>query len=277
MDNFFEFIKKIIILINHYKSYDSNIFKKKKSDKLFVLGSGSSINKIEFWDHIRQHDSIGFNYFLFHKFIPRFYIFESTYKSNNYEYNAQLKLIKYKLNSYKKASIYLKIRNGYQDIKKIFKEKKIKYSVILDYNINLSRNKLIKNINKYLYKFLDKFFFIGQGVGTVEKICLKAFYSGYKSIILCGVDLKNISYFFYKKKNIVKELRQYIYPVKKSKNNAHKSKVHTTADPFHCKGKLTVQDVLLIYQKYLFKNKCVIYNVSKKSLLYKKFPLYKIK
>ena len=276
MNFFLKFIKQLFNLINQFNLYNSNIFKNKSSDRLFILGSGSSINKIKFWDHIKQHDSIGFNYFLFHSFIPKFYIFESTYKNNEQEYSAQLEIVKRKSASYKKVRIFLKMRDGYQDIKKILKKKNNNFSIILDYNFNYSKKQFKKKIIKYLFRFLNNFFLIGQGVGTVEKICLKAFFSGYKSIVLCGVDLNNTNYFFYEKKKIVRSLHKYIYPIEQSKNKDHKSNIHTTADPLHCKGKLTVQDVLLIYQKYLFKNKCIIYNVSKKSLLHEKLPPYKI-
>ena len=124
MNFFLKFIKQLFNLINQFELYNSNIFKNKSSDRLFILGSGSSINKIKFWDHIKQHDSIGFNYFLFHSFIPKFYIFESTYKNNEQEYSAQLEIVKRKSASYKKVRIFLKMRDGYQDIKKILKKKK---------------------------------------------------------------------------------------------------------------------------------------------------------
>lgn len=51
----------------------------KKSDTVFIMGSGPSINAIpaERWQAIARHDSIGFNFWTCHPFVPTFYSFES--------------------------------------------------------------------------------------------------------------------------------------------------------------------------------------------------------
>src|SRR5271155_5733125 len=56
----------------------------KRSDTLFILASGSSINKISpaRWDMIAQHDSIGFNFWPIHPFVPNMYFVETI--STNY-------------------------------------------------------------------------------------------------------------------------------------------------------------------------------------------------
>jgi hypothetical protein len=50
----------------------------KKSDTLFILGSGPSINELstEDFEFIAQKDSVGFNFWLVHAFVPRFYVFQ---------------------------------------------------------------------------------------------------------------------------------------------------------------------------------------------------------
>jgi len=47
---------------------------RKKSDTLVILGSGYSINKIKDWDKIKKFDSIAFNWFCNHKFVPNFFL-----------------------------------------------------------------------------------------------------------------------------------------------------------------------------------------------------------
>src|ERR1700732_770880 len=49
------------------------------SDTLFILGSGPSINQIssERWAAISHHDTIGFNFWLYHRFVPKIYFAES--------------------------------------------------------------------------------------------------------------------------------------------------------------------------------------------------------
>ena len=50
----------------------------KRSDTLFVLGSGPSINRIpqERWRAIAAHDSVGFNFWPYHPFVPTFYLWK---------------------------------------------------------------------------------------------------------------------------------------------------------------------------------------------------------
>src|SRR4051812_5714569 len=50
----------------------------RRSDTLFILGSGPSINRIsaERWQAIAQHDTVGFNFWLCHSYLPTFYFYE---------------------------------------------------------------------------------------------------------------------------------------------------------------------------------------------------------
>ncbi len=52
----------------------------KRSDTLFVLASGPSINRLppERWQAIRRADSVGFNFWLLHDFVPTYYFYECT-------------------------------------------------------------------------------------------------------------------------------------------------------------------------------------------------------
>jgi hypothetical protein len=50
----------------------------KRSDTLFVLGSGGSINSLlpSHWEEIRKHDTLAFSFWLYHDFIPGCFCFE---------------------------------------------------------------------------------------------------------------------------------------------------------------------------------------------------------
>jgi len=54
--------------------------KHKKSDVLFILGTGPSIAEIspERWKAISQHDTLALNFWLYHPFVPKFYVTESS-------------------------------------------------------------------------------------------------------------------------------------------------------------------------------------------------------
>ena len=268
-------IKFFVLVIFNRKMISSKIFSSKKSDILFILGSGNSINNIDNWEDIRKHDSLGFNYFLFHKFVPNIFVIESTYPALEKEYTAQLNLIKKKKSYLKKSDLYLKINNGYNKIKKILDENSVKYKLIYELNFNSKNiNELNIQINKKLNNLLKSFFFLGQGTASIERFCLNAYYAGYKKIVLCGVDLNNKKYFFDDTANLPDNLKKISKDILKSKSTAHSNELHTTSDPKLCKSGITVQEVLKVYQNFFFKSKCQIYVLNKKSLLAKYFPVY---
>lgn len=51
----------------------------KRSDTLVVLGSGPSINRLpeSAWPALARYDTVGLNFWLFHPFVPRFYLVEA--------------------------------------------------------------------------------------------------------------------------------------------------------------------------------------------------------
>ena len=54
--------------------------KYKRSDVLFILGTGPSINQIstQRWQAISRHDTLALNFWLYHPFVPTFYVVESS-------------------------------------------------------------------------------------------------------------------------------------------------------------------------------------------------------
>ena len=52
-----------------------NLSSYKQSDTLFILGSGGSIATCsdKQWETIGKHDSIGFNFWLLHEFVPTYF------------------------------------------------------------------------------------------------------------------------------------------------------------------------------------------------------------
>ena len=68
--------KKLFKNRNHQTRINA---KSKKSEIVFILGSGSSVNDLSDNDisHIEKHDTIGFNFWLYHDIVPDYYIFET--------------------------------------------------------------------------------------------------------------------------------------------------------------------------------------------------------
>jgi hypothetical protein len=64
----------------HGRILDDSIKAHKTGDTLFILGSGPSINRLTEaqWRHIARHDSVGFNWWMLHEFVPTFYVLQYT-------------------------------------------------------------------------------------------------------------------------------------------------------------------------------------------------------
>ena len=229
------------------KRYLSNY---KKSDRLYILGSGESINLLtdDQISEIKNHDSIGMNQWCFHNEIfPTFYSleFEVLNKKDGSELQSEINKkivdeVMYKWEKYAATIFIVKPRDK-----------------VLDYQISLFKkikegNKLFWN-NSFLipgtnivfvkfYLFLIKFFrilnfdnvFLNKAASLFWCI-LFAYKLEYKEIILVGVDLKG----------------NYFYDV--ITNSDSNSFVHLTANPLKVSGGVTIQDLIISSNEILFK------------------------
>jgi hypothetical protein len=185
-------------------TYDEfNVKNHKKSDTLFILGSGASIGDYtqEMWEHIKSHDTFGFNHWYFHKHIPTYYMFELP-----------------KEHLMKEAVIHnLKVvSEKYWKIPKFIKpyspQDSLKMEEIPDFLINKLYyvptygipKKSINNYKKALntsnipllrgrIKFPD---LNSQSRCSLDQVINFGIASNYKKIVLCGVDLTNTNHFF---------------------------------------------------------------------------------
>lgn len=180
-------------------SFSFNCFREvKSSDTLFILGSGSSINKLseEHWKEIASADSIGLNFWLLHDFVPTFYQFEAP-------------------RGERKSFFENKIRQNsdrYRDVKFIYKgtdRDLIDHANIPDeilMNMYLSKKipipcENVTRLNRSL-KFLAflRFWRLTEGLLHARASLSTAVYfglvMGYKKVVLLGVDLNTIEYFW---------------------------------------------------------------------------------
>jgi len=248
--------------------------KYKQRNTLFILGSGSSINNIsEYqWNVIENKDSVGFNFWLIHDFVPTYYVAEIKGEENRMTIFYQ--------------NLINKIRH-YTNIPFIFKYREAlslkDFSIISKLNyVFLAPTIRIPGVNKKAFSkwilLLDliRFFsknnnngFIPFKQASVSWLIIFALKLGYKNIVLCGIDLNNTDYFFeqnkayYFKKNIL------IPP------SGQDGKIHMTNDPDHCYGELIIKDVIdVLYRKLLRRKNINLYVGSPSSALYPDIPLY---
>ncbi len=204
-----------IISNNGYKILDipSISSSRKKSETLFVLGSGYSLNQIspEEWVEINKHDIFGFNFsFLNDDHIPTYYaceamkpldvnnekrsfvgdIFYKTYKSKKNKYKNVVKILSdledsrkdhfenYGRDLYDDNFFLVNTINGIADTENKFCEMLKYYDSLGVFNE--------KEFQNELFKFR-------------ATLCMAISFGiklGYKKIVLCGIDLNDPRYFY---------------------------------------------------------------------------------
>jgi hypothetical protein len=185
----------------HGEILNDSILKYKTSDTLFILGSGPSINKITSlqWDYIKKCNSIGFNFWLAHSFVPTYFMFQEAGVD-------MLNLLQARYNSYNNIPFILRgsgIAKGKLDFN--------------DPRLGLLRSNPVYFMNEYpihsscsispdlLYEYVSALGFLNKGCissfvpkwrSTVGLIMSFAYQMGYDTIVLCGCDMMSNDHFW---------------------------------------------------------------------------------
>ena len=178
----------------------------KSSDTLFVLGSGPSINRIsaERWKLIAAHDTVGFNWWLYHSFVPRFYFLEVIEKEVSPEaFEAYLTLASRRGVDYASTvKIAMEFhRLGTQTLdhlpisfrKNLFAAHKIEAPA-------RNEEELARAL-RYLqcrgaFEVTGRFPCLLKYAASLTTMLVFALKLGYKRVVLCGIDFKTPDYFF---------------------------------------------------------------------------------
>jgi hypothetical protein len=249
----------------------SFMLSKKRSNRLYALGSGSSIcdYSCEMWAEIGSHDSLGFNFWCLHRFVPSFYVVESAVSSSQTcDLHSNLLSI---LGDYANtlflwkddsaAFLYLSM------IKKIgaYLVKTRSYSAT-------SKEKLVRNISRLNRTSRARFCVYTQG-STLDWILDFALLMGYEELVLCGFDLSDSRYFYTssacKALNAVRpsmSLPAFSFD--------DETRPHLTADPSRCCGALDALTVCSCYKDALSRANLKVSVGSSKSLLATVWPLH---
>lgn len=265
----------------------SNFQKQKKSDTVFLLGSGPSINKLNKadWDQIKLKDSWGFNYWFCHDHVPDCFFAQSHLKSPEgpeFDLNMDIlmtQMLTDKVSEYKKVRFYLR---GDNVNKYTFHESKFG-KTILSNDLNcffMSELVVSSTINikpEYILKKLCDFGFfsmyddntpVPKLGNTITELISLALISGYKKIILCGVDMNDESHFY----DTDYYLSKYDY-LRTLKDICDKQIVHPHMDT-NIK-KYTNKDIIKDLQKLANQEfDCQIYVSNDTSQLYPDIPKY---
>ena len=253
---------------------DINIPQIKKSDTIFILGSGASINDLtdKDWDTIKKHDSVGFNFWMVHDFVPTYYFFEPCLEDDRHK--VFLNLLEQKKHLYSRLPLICNYKY-WIDAKKNFDDFpcEVKKSVYLSVRYYFFQTSTLLIKSSLAFLSLMNFFGVSNlnmiihHSGTLSAIVMFAALSGYKNIVMVGVDLNSTNYFW--------DDDPKKYPVRPRKIEI--GKVHFTADKHRRRHYwIPVTEYLDIFNRIFLRHNCIkLFIGSKKSLLYPQFPSYK--
>jgi hypothetical protein len=232
-----------------------NLLPYKSSDTLYVLGSGASINDLmaEQWQVISRANSIGFNLFFAHDFVPTFYHMEFIPES----FEIATMALQARRSDYVKTPLLVNYNH-------------------VDPNIELSRYLLgactkftlpsqmqcpVPHMLAVLQHYhrgvrLTKSNFIIHYRGSVTLLISLGVLLGYKKIVLLGVDLNNTDYFFHNEALFQSQLATkvrhwHLLRLAEMRATGEISAIHRTNDPNLFPGFLTIDAFLQQYKKVL--------------------------
>jgi len=169
---------------------------KKTSDTLVILGSGSSINKIneEGWKKISEVDSVGFNWFCHHSFGPTFYMIREQANTKMRSQGTETK--KHLIEDLRKESYSLTcliVHNTAKHSPKSYNYAK-HHSIFSQNGIIVKDTKGRLRIAQFQKDIFDKGVFHGKC--SLNNVLHIAVYLKYRKIFFAGVDLHNSQYFW---------------------------------------------------------------------------------
>ena len=249
---------------------------KKKSDKLFIFGSGTSINEINEneWKFIKDYDTCGFNgTFHLNKVNIDFHILRAGSEDPKIE-------DKNKLGDEIKYARYLveKVSNN-----KFYKNTTFLFSyglsqhfpnLLIGYKLWGDKNSIFQfNTNKIsFYPSKNIYYGLHHRIGTLIDAISFGYYMGYKEIILVGVDLYDNGYFWAEKNKTIKFSREHGKEINSDKTirGLNVLEKHNTVN----NGIINFLDK---WKLYFEKKKVKVFILNPKSLLNKTLPVYKIR
>ena len=192
--------------------FSGDFRQKVASDTLFALGSGPSINQMNdvHFSSIRSHDSLGFNLWLYHDFVPRFYLYQADQPLSKYS-QALKSLIQLRARSLASSEILLRNSMYWKDIAGT---EEILASLFPGKQVWMLRDLMIYSKPKVwrremyweeMFEFLKNLGFyewatiqrivpsIGGSLGLIIGLAVQL---GYRNLVLCGFDMRNREHFY---------------------------------------------------------------------------------
>jgi hypothetical protein len=261
------------------KVYGFKIFNTKDLGKVrgkcYVLGSGGSILDLNEASFEKIHDgiSIGFNYWIYHDFVPDIYVFEiKHYLPETFIHFC--KILELKKKEYK--DVVFVIKDTELDIKTLsYIKKNFPVELISNLNISLdlqmaSGSDEVFTLSVKVYKAMMKIIpsnIIPKCRGTLSFCYAMCQQIGAKETYLCGVDLNNTKYM-----PVSFQSKKYLDLPELPSTRQEGNKIHSTNN--RESGIPTISQVLIEFHNRLFvTDGYATYVINPDSALAKSFPV----
>ena len=263
------------LLSNFYKNRNAayNVFSlsdlrsRKKSDTLFILGCNRNINDIpdSIWSEMGNFDSLGFNYWIYHKFVPTYYSLEYGQNKHIHEFHKQL--IRNRAADYKNTIFLVSTRA---------RRRGMTPRLIPDYfppnpNVAYFLYPMIANNSESKPFTPEDFQKTMLFRGSLNVYLYFARLMGFKKIILVGCEMDSSVAFYedYPEAQWMFNIDGFIKP------KEERAKI-LYGGAYSVHGKHSVVNIILAINEFVFKPEGIkLYVFNKKSLLYPKVPLFK--
>ena len=239
----------------------------KKSDTIFVLGSGESINDIKKkeWDHIGKNDSFAMNWWPVHWFVPSFYY--SNFPRQRVHFECFRSIIRDNIREYYNTIFFVScnraVRRGIHPriLPDFFRYMPLVCFYKYEEPVRLDKGEFFSEES-----FKNKIYYRG-GLSLVLDLINKM---EYKNIVLLGVDLTKSNHFY----DGYPEMQwQFETGYRKSVDEKIDSP-HPTMDTKNG-SKVPIDRYIYAVQDLYFKTRgIIIYVGSHKSILAERLPIY---
>ena len=203
----------------------------KTSDTVFILGSGWSINEIpdNRWNVIGRHDTIGFNFWPVHPFVPRIFVFENLCTSMQQDlYRAFYSIIERRAHDYR-HTVKIATEPHPQSERQLLHELPpgFRENLYVGYTATPPARSDAELEAGMRFLRSNGVFQPGDNVewlfkygGSVIAMLSLAVRMNYKRIVLCGIDLGKQDYFYHHRER---------YPESADWEFAPRTDIHLTA------------------------------------------------
>ena len=244
----------------------------KRSNTLFILASGSSINKISpaRWAVIARHDSIGFNFWPIHPFIPNMYFMETIFKNHPHEmFELFCRISRQRARDYARViKVVTELRNALPTGRFAGSEEFLGPLYTLPtcpvaasteaefaYGLNYLRSKGV-------FDPADRVNTVFKQASTLSSLIALAIRMQYRTIVLCGVDLNHSEYFYQDRA---------LYPETATLEFSPRDQPHATNSPMP--WRITIKSVVLEMKRQLLDPEGIqLYVENRSSALWPKVP-----